>query len=131
MDYTVFYVIGVALFVVGLTIGAKFLNTRGIITNEQLLFVAKTFDLTLKIIDELNLKKEKQLLTIANIVQDSIEYVIAINENPNNMVEEAYKYAVDKCIVLGIELTDNRREILLQLITAGLNLKIAKDDEVE
>lgn len=131
MDYTVFYVIGVALFVVGLTIGAKLLNTRGIITNEQLLFVAKTFDLTLKIIDELNLEKEKQLLTIANIVQDSIEYVIAINENPNNMVEEAYNYAVDKCIVLGIELTDNRREILLQLITAGLNLKIAKDDVVE
>lgn len=131
MDYTVFYVIGVALFVVGLTIGAKLLNTRGIITNEQLLFVAKAFDLTLKIIDELNLKKEKQLLTIANIAQDSIEYVIAINENPNNMVEEAYNYAVDKCIVLGIELTDNRREILLQLITAGLNLKIAKDDEVE
>ena len=123
MDYTIFIIIGMAAFVVGLSIGAKFLNTKGIISNEQLLFVAKTFDLTMKIIDELNLKKEKQILAIADIVNDSIEYVIAINENPETIVDRAYEYAVDKCITFGIELTDNRKDILRQLIVAGLNFK--------
>ena len=128
MDYTIFYVLGIVAFAVGLAIGTKFLNTKGIISNEQLLFVAKIFDLTIKIVDELNLKNEKQIMTIANIVYDSIEYIIAINEEPDKMVENAYAYAVDKCMLFGIELTGNRQAILLQLITMGLNNKIA--DEV-
>lgn len=130
MDYTVLYVIGTAIFVVLFSIVIKILIDKKILTKEVVSFVAKTFNLTSKVVDELNLKKEKQILMIADIVNDSIEYILAIMDNPNFMVDEAYNYAVDKCLAFGIELTDNRREILLHLITAGLNLKIAKDDEV-
>jgi len=44
------------------------------------------------------------------------------------MVDEAYNYAVDKCLAFGIELTDNRKDILRQLIVAGLNLKIINEE---
>lgn len=128
MDYTVLYVIGTAIFVVMFSIVIKILIDKKILTKEVVSFVAKTFNLTSKLVDELNLKKEKQILMIADIVNDSIEYILAIMDNPNSMVDEAYNYAVDKCLAFGIELTDNRKDILRQLIVAGLNLKLMNEE---
>lgn len=128
MDYAVLYVIGTAIFVVLFSIVIKILIDKKILTKEVVSFVAKTFNLTSKVVDELNLKKEKQILMIADIVNDSIEYILAIMDNPNFMVDEAYNYAVDKCLAFGIELTDNRKDILRQLIVAGLNLKIINEE---
>jgi len=128
MDYTVLYVIGTAIFVVMFSIVIKILIDKKILTKEVVSFVAKTFNLTSKVVDELNLKKEKQILMIADIVNDSIEYILAIMDNPNSMVDEAYNYAVDKCLAFGIELTDNRKDILRQLIVAGLNLKLMNEE---
>ena len=128
MDYTVLYVIGTAIFVVLFSIVIKILIDKKILTKEVVSFVAKTFNLTSKLVDELNLKKEKQILMIADIVNDSIEYILAIMDNPNSMVDEAYNYAVDKCLAFGIELTDNRKDILRQLIVAGLNLKLMNEE---
>ena len=128
MDYAVLYVIGTAIFVVLFSIVIKILIDKKILTKEVVSFVTKTFNLTSKVVDELNLKKEKQILMIADIVNDSIEYILAIMDNPNSMVDEAYNYAVDKCLAFGIELTDNRKDILRQLIVAGLNLKIINEE---
>jgi len=128
MDYTVLYVIGTAIFVVMFSIVIKILIDKKILTKEVVSFVAKTFNLTSKLVDELNLKKEKQISLIADIVNDSIEYILAIMDNPNYMVDEAYNYAVDKCLAFGIELTDNRKDILRQLIVAGLNLKLMNEE---
>jgi len=128
MDYTVLYVIGTAIFVVLFSIVIKILIDKKILTKEVVSFVVKTFNLTSKVVDELNLKKEKQILMIADIVNDSIEYILAIMDNPNSMVDEAYNYAVDKCLAFGIELTDNRKDILRQLIVAGLNLKLMNEE---
>src|SRR5690606_42152210 len=88
MDYAVLYVIGTAIFVVLFSIVIKILIDKKILTKEVVSFVAKTFNLTSKVVDELNLKKEKQILMIADIVNDSIEYILAIMDNPNFMVDE-------------------------------------------
>ena len=112
---------------IGLAIGTRILKNKGIIKDEDLLIIAKAFDLSLKIIAELNLSKEKQILKIGNIVYDAIEYVISISNNPSEMQELAYQFIFEKCKEFGIELTENRIQIITTLLTIGLSNKIGEE----
>lgn len=127
MDYSILYLIGMIVFVVALGVFTRKLAFKQIITNEQLLFVAKAFDLTINLIDELNLKNEKKILEIADVVNDSIEFAIAINTDPTTMETEAYKHAIELANVFELELTENRINIMTSLINIGLNNKLTKD----
>lgn len=131
MDYSIFIIIGILGIAIGIVIGIKYLQRKGIITKEDVLTVARVFDLTLNIVKELKLEKEDKIRLIGDIVNDGIQYVLAVfdnNEDIDKLAEEVYDFVVDKCITFGIELTDNRKDILRQLIIAGLNLKIINEE---
>ena len=119
------YIIILVSVAIGLAIGTKILKKKGIITNEDLLVVAKAFDLSLKVVAELNLNKEKEILLIGNIVYDGIEFVIATYENPTEMQKIAYQFIEEKCIEFNIELTENRKQIIISLLAIGLNNKLS------
>jgi hypothetical protein len=123
MDYSIFIVVGLVCIAIGIFIGVKYLQRKGIISKEDVLIIARYFDLGLNIIKELKLEKEDKILFIGNLVNDSIEYVIAVFDNEediNNLAEEAYMFVVDKCIAFNIELNENRINIIKTLINIGL-----------
>lgn len=125
MDYSMFYMIGFIIFVVGLTTLIIVLRNKKILQSEDVLLVAKIFDLSVAIIDEMNLASEKKILSIADIVSDSIEFVISINDNPETMNEDAYNYAISLCEKAEIKLNTGRENIIKNLIDIGLTNKFA------
>jgi hypothetical protein len=121
MDLTIIYVLLIIIIVIGLSWLSKYLKDNDIVDSEDLLFAMTILDLSMKIIDELNLKDEDKIKDIAEIVKESVDYI------NKSMSEEADKevwaidYAYKLCEEMDIELTDNRKEIIIQLI--GLQLK--------
>jgi len=129
MDYSIFIIIGILGIAIGIVIGTKYLQRKGVITKEDVLIVAKCFDLGLSIIKELKLEKEDKILLIGNIVNDGIEYVIAVFDNTEDidkLAEEVYDFVVDKCITFNIELNENRINIIKALIEVGLDKVLVK-----
>lgn len=123
MNFDMLYLIILIVYAIGLVYGIRYLRRKDYIASEDLLFAAKVLDLSLKIIDELNLQKEKQIKTITQIVIDSLEFAVSISKNIEEIKENAYRYAIDLCLSFGIELTENRKEIIRQLIEIGLQNK--------
>lgn len=129
MDYSIFIIIGILGIAIGIVIGIKYLQRKGIITKEDVLTVARVFDLTLNIVKELKLEKEDKIRLIGDIVNDGIQYVLAVfdnNEDIDKLAEEVYDFVVDKCITFNIELNENRINIIKVLIEVGLDKVLVK-----
>lgn len=129
MDYSIFIIIGILGIAIGIVIGIKYLQRKGIITKEDVLTVARVFDLTLNIVKELKLEKEDKIRLIGDIVNDGIQYVLAVfdnNEDIDKLAEEVYDFVVDKCITFNIELNENRINIIKALIEVGLDKVLVK-----
>lgn len=86
--------------------------------------------MSLKIIDELNLKDEDKILDIGKVVYDSIEFAISVSneEDSEKLVDLAYQYFIDKSTTFNIELTENRKELARQLITIGIKNRLVNID---
>lgn len=129
MDYSIFIIIGILGIAIGIVIGTKYLQRKGIITKEDVLTVARVFGLTLNIVKELKLEKEDKIRLIGDIVNDGIQYVLAVfdnNEDIDKLAEEVYDYVVDKCITFNIKLNENRINIIKALIEVGLDKVLVK-----
>lgn len=129
MDYSIFIIIGILGIAIGIVIGIKYLQRKGIITKEDVLTVARVFDLTFNIVKELKLEKEDKIRLIGDIVNDGIQYVLAVfdnNEDIDKLAEEVYDFVVDKCITFNIELNENRINIIKVLIEVGLDKALVK-----
>lgn len=129
MDYSIFIIIGILGIAIGTVIGIKYLQRKGIITKEDVLTVARVFDLTFNIVKELKLEKEDKIRLIGDIVNDGIQYVLAVfdnNEDIDKLAEEVYDFVVDKCITFNIELNENRINIIKVLIEVGLDKALVK-----
>lgn len=123
MDTSIFYVllsVGIAF---GLTWLLSYMRKNKIFEQEDLLRAIKILDLNLRIVSELRLDKEKEILQISQIVIDALEYGIDYYNNPDDVIENANNYALELCAVFGIEMTDSRREILWELINITFNNK--------
>lgn len=122
MSYEIFIIIGLVCISIGIFIGTKILQRKGIISKEDVLLIAKFFDLGLDIIKELKLEKEGKILLIGDIVNDGIQYVIAVFDNKDfdELVSETYNFVVEKCEQFNIELNENRINIIDTLIHVGL-----------
>lgn len=122
MSYEIFVIIGLVCFAIGVLIGVKLLKRKGIITKEDVLIIAKAFDLGLNIVKELRLENEQRIREIGDIVYDAIQYVIAVFDDKD--FDELYGIALDtiveKCAEFGIELNDNRFNIIDTLLEFGL-----------
>jgi hypothetical protein len=128
MDYSILIVLGVLLGVILTTIGIKYAQRKGIFTNEDLLKVIKTFDLSMAFIKELKLNKEPEILQIADIVNDALEMALALGKTKD--IKEIEKIVIEKvnetCVRFTITITPDREMLINELVKIGLENKFVK-----
>ena len=129
MDYTMLYVLGIVFGVCALTYLVSYLRKNQIISTEDLSFVQQLFSLSVAIIDELDLKHEKKILQISNVVITALEYATSISSTDEEIIAKAIEKCHELCKDLGIELTEGRKLILEQLVTIGLGNRYTKGVE--
>lgn len=124
MDYSLLY----AIIIAGLMGVISYLITKKItISKNELQIVQQIFKLSTGIIDELNLKNEDKILQISQIIDSGITFAIVLDdENQKEMVK---RYTFEQCKLFGIELTEQRINIIEQLIDIGLDLANKKEEE--
>jgi hypothetical protein len=113
MDIDIIYtllVVAVAL------VGAYLLTKYTKIKKDDLETVKTLFNLSIAVIDELNLKNEDKILEIATIVNSSIDYAIVFSEDNVELEDVAFEYCVKVCKQLNINIDGNRTSILKELI---------------
>ena len=122
MDYTVFYVIGFAMFSVGLVFLTSYLRRNNLIKSADLVFAISVLNLTVEVISELKLEKEKEVRSIAEIVVDSLQFAsVTENLTREETISMAYDHAVDLCLSFNIELNERRKNIIMQLLIFTFN----------
>jgi Tfp pilus assembly protein PilE len=127
VDMTIIYVIGIVVVVVGMVFGIAYLRKNNYVKESDLIFVSSILGIGIEILEELNLDKEKEILKISGIVQDSINFAIGMFDNVDNTYEKACEYAYNLCEQSGIQVTDSRRNIIQQLIRLGLEIKVVNE----
>ena len=113
MDIDVIY----TLLVVAVALGGAYLLTKYIKPKKDDLETVKTlFNLSVAVMDELNLKSEDKILEIATIVNSSIDYAIVFSGDNVELEDVAFEYCVNVCKQLNINIDGNRTVILKELI---------------
>ncbi len=133
MDTSIFYVILSVGIAFGLTWLISYFRKKKIFEKEDLLTAIKILDLNLRIVGELNLQKEDKIKSISEIVIDSLEFAISYYDNPEDIIQNAYNYALDVCLAFNIEMTEQRENILWELINVTFDNKYIDfiEDEIE
>ena len=113
MDIDIIY----TLLVVAVALAGAYLLTKYTkIKKDDLETVKTLFNLSIAVIDELNLKSEDKILEIATIVNSSIDYAIVFSEDNVELEDVAFEYCVKVCKQLNINIDGNRTSILKELI---------------
>ena len=113
MDIDIIY----TLLVVTVALAGAYLLTKYTkIKKDDLETVKTLFNLSIAVIDELNLKSEDKILEIATIVNSSIDYAIVFSEDNVELEDVAFEYCVKVCKQLNINIDENRTTILKELI---------------
>ena len=113
MDIDVIY----TLLVVAVALAGAYLLTKYTkIKKDDLETVKALFNLSVAVIDELNLKNEDKILEIATIVNSSIDYAIVFSGDNVELEDVAFEYCVNVCKQLNINIDGNRTVILKELI---------------
>ena len=113
MDMDVMY----TLLVVAVALAGAYLLTKYTkFKKDDLETVKALFNLSVAVIDELNLKNEDKILEIATIVNSSIDYAIVFSGDNVELEDVAFEYCVNVCKQLNINIDENRTVILKELI---------------
>ena len=113
MDMDVMY----TLLVVAVALAGAYLLTKyAKFKKDDLETVKALFNLSVAVIDELNLKSEDKILEIATIVNSSIDYAIVFSGDNVELEDVAFEYCVNVCKQLNINIDENRTTILKELI---------------
>ena len=124
MDLSLLYGVIIAI----LMAVVSYLLTKKIAVNKnELAIVQQIFNLSTNLVDELNLKNEDKILQISQIIDSGITFAIVLDDE--NQKEIVKKYTYEQCELFGIELTENRKQIIEQLIDIGLDLINNKDNK--
>ena len=121
MDYTILYIflaIGVAF---GLAYSVAYLRRKNIVNQDDLKLAMQMLDIGMRVVSELRLDKEVEILKIADIVKDSLEYAISMYDIESDVINNAYIYSLELCEKMNVELTETRKELLMDLIIIVFN----------
>ena len=125
MDYSIFILILFVIIAIGSVFGIGYLRKNGYVKSEDLLFVIKTFDLTISILDELNIRNESQIKSLANMVLDGLKFAYQVDGRPIAEIKLlALEYVLQLAELNKITITQNRLAIIQQLIDLGLAQKL-------
>lgn len=123
MDATILYIILAIGIAFGVAYLVSYLRRKNLLKQEDLLFAIRALDLSLKIVSEMRLDKEDKIKQISQIVIDSLEFGISLYNTEEDVKANAVEYAYELCNTFDIELTDNRKEIIRELIEITFNEK--------
>lgn len=126
MDYSILYVFLAIGIVFGVSYLVSHLRRGGILKQDDLIFAIKLLDLSLKTVSEMRLDKEKEIKNIADTIVHSLEYAISHYDTEQDVILNAYEYSLELCDVLGIDITESRKELIRELITIVFNDKYIK-----
>lgn len=127
IDMSIVYVLGIIVAVVGLVFGVAYLRKNNYVKESDLVFVSTVLGISIEILNEMNLKNEKEILKLSSIIQDSLNFAIGMFDDKNDTYAKACEYAYNLCEQAGIEVTDNRRDIIQKLIKLGLEIKVVNE----
>ena len=117
MDYTVLYMIGFVMFSIGLVFLTSYLRRNNLIKSADLIFAISVLNLTVEVISELKLEKEKEIRSIAEIVVDSLQFASMTEDlTREETINMAYDYAIDLCLAFNIDVNERRKNIIMQLL---------------
>jgi uncharacterized protein YqhQ len=125
--YDIIAFICIAVFVVGLFLLVRWMKQNKIIVDknifEDLAKVTVLLGLSIKVIDQLNLTREKDILKIAQIVHYSLEFATTKETDSEKVINLAVDYACDLCEQLDVEWNSNREELIRELIVLVIDKK--------
>ena len=124
MDLSLLYGIIIAAL---MAVISYLLTKKIVVSKNELQIVQQIFNLSASIIDELNLKSEDKILQISQIIDSGITFAIVLTDE--NQKEIVKKYTYEQCELFGIQLTENRKQLIDQLINIGLDLINNKDNK--
>ena len=127
MDFL--YALLIVVVVLAIAAGVMYLTKKKYITTEDLEIIKNVFKLSSDIIDELNLKQEKDIMRISEIVISSLDFAIVISNEDSQIKEAAYNQACQLCSDFKIELSESRQTIIKQLIEIGMENIYKLDEE--
>ncbi len=121
MDFSLLWALLVVAIILAATITFKILQSKGIIrfTKDDVIEFAMLFNLTMDIVDELDLKYESRIKEIGNIVASALAYAEKQFDDVDKE-KNAVAFAFELCDKFAIELTDARKKIIEKLIHMGL-----------
>ena len=123
VDYSVLYMILAVVIAAGLAYIVSVARRKNIIKQEDLLFAIKALDLSLKTVSELRLDQEEEIVRLTEIIIDSLEYAVSFFDTEMDIICNAYAYSLELCDIARIELTETRKDLLMELITIVFNDK--------
>ena len=124
-------IIGILLGLGGIIFFTIINKKKNWIDTDDVLFVAKVFNLSMDIIKELNLKEEEKIKLIGDIVSDTLFYAESIMDeiDYDEMLDLSIKYALELCEKFDIEITEERIRIITTLFEFGLDAIIKNNLE--
>lgn len=118
---------GIIVGTILITVLARKAREKGLIDSDDLAIAIVTLNLTLKFVDEMNLKDEKDIKLISNSVLRGLNYAtIAMSGDYSELIEVAENFAIDSCKASGIEITESREQLIKQLTEIGLKNQVVK-----
>lgn len=126
MDYSILIVIGVTLGVILLAMGLKYLKDNNYVSESDLILASRILGIGSDILIELK-PNDKKLVKISEIVKNSIDSIINQYDEFSDigkLKSEVESMIYGLCNANKIEMTDNRRKIVNEMINILLPLAI-------
>ena len=121
MDYTILYIFIAILVAAGVTFAVSKLREKNKLNPEDLMLAIQLLNLSKRVVSELRLDKEAEILTISGLVIDGLEYAISNFDTEQDVIQNAYEFALEIALVLDANITEERKALLRDLIVIVFN----------
>lgn len=122
MDYSIFIVLAVVAASIGLPFAVMQVRKRYGITKQDFKMASDILNVSIMILEELNLEKEDDIVEYATIVRNSIEFASNIDKDitREEIKMQAYEHSLAQLDTLDVEITKRRKEIMMSLINSSM-----------
>lgn len=126
MNNTVFIFVAVLLVSLALPFVVRWTRERYGVSKEDLKMASDILNISIMILEELDFKKNDDVVEFANIVRTSIEFAAVLEENSDipTIRQIAYNHSVRQLEQMDVELTERRINIINSLIDMSLKFYV-------
>lgn len=126
MDNTIFIFIVVLMASLALPFVVKWAREKYGISEYDLKLASDILNISIMILEEMDFKRDDDVIEFATIVRTSIEFATVIEENSDiaSIKMAAYNHAVKQLEQMNIERTERREKIINSLIQMSLKFYV-------